>query len=87
MAAVDRNRDGIVAVGELADSPPDRDGDGTLSVDELRESLDVDPWSVHADELEGMQGPPSDRTRRLARDVDHAVRSSCATCSGSCGAS
>src|SRR6185295_15152551 len=50
MAALDHNHDGIVAVDELPDPLPDRDGDGTLSLDELRTSLDVDPWSVHADE-------------------------------------
>ena len=72
MAVVDRDHDGIVSVGELPDPRPDRDHDGTLSIDELRESLDVDPWSVHADELEGMEGPAVRPNRALARDVDHA---------------
>ena len=72
MAVADRDHDGIVSFGELPDPVPDRDGNGTLSVDELRESLDVDPWSVHADELEGMQGPAVRPNRSLARDVDHA---------------
>jgi len=72
MAAVDRDHDGIVSVGEIPDPLPDRDGNGTLSIDELRESLDVDPWSVHADELEGIEGPAVRPNRALARDVDHA---------------
>jgi hypothetical protein len=72
MSALDRNRDGIVAVGELPDPLPDRDGNGRLSIDELRGSLDVDPWSVHANELEGMEGPAIRPNKALARDVDHA---------------
>ena len=72
LASIDRNRDGIVEVGELPDRDPDRDGDGTLSVGELRESLDVDPWSVHAAELEGrIVGPKIRPNKALARDIDH----------------
>lgn len=72
LAAMDRNRDGIVEVVELPDPEPDRDGDGTLSVAELRESLDVDPWSVHADELKGAFDRPRIRPNKaLARDIDH----------------
>jgi hypothetical protein len=72
MAVADRNHDGTVAVGELPDPLPDRDGNGTLSVDELRASLDVDPWAVHEDELEGMEGPDVRPNKSLARDVGHA---------------
>jgi hypothetical protein len=72
LATVDRNHDGTVAVAELPDPSPDRDGNGTLSIDELRESLDVDPWSVHDEELEGMEGPAVKPNRALGRDVDHA---------------
>ena len=75
LAAIDRDRNGSVEVGELPDPSPDRDGDGTLSVAELREALDVDPWSVHADEIEGAFPGPSVRPdKTLARDVDHASR-------------
>ena len=73
LAAIDRNRDGIVEVGELPDRRPDRDGDGALSVAELRESLDMDPWSARADELEGgIDGPRIRPNKALARDIDHA---------------
>jgi hypothetical protein len=73
LAAIDRDRDGIVEVGELPDRKPDRDRDGTLSVAELRESLDIDPWSVRARDLEGgIEGPKIRPNKALARDIDHA---------------
>ena len=72
LAAIDRDRDGVVQVAEIPDREPDRDGDGTLSPAELRASLDIDPWSVHADELEGgIEGPRIKPNRALARDIDH----------------
>jgi hypothetical protein len=74
LAAIDRDRGGTVEVGELSDPLPDRDGNGRLSIRELRESLDVDPWSVHARELESelLTGPRVRPNKKLARDVDHA---------------
>ncbi len=74
LAAIDRDRDGTVEARELPDPRPDDDGDGTLSVDELRGSLDVDPWSVHAAELESddFRGPRVRPNRALARDHHHA---------------
>ena len=73
LGAIDRDRNGTVEVGELPDPLPDRDGDKTLSVAELREALDIDPWGVHTDELEGaFPGPEVRPDKALARDVDHA---------------
>jgi hypothetical protein len=73
LVSIDRDGNGIVEVGELPDSRPDRDGDGTLSIAELRNALDIDPWRVYADRLEGgIEGPRIRPNKALARDIDHA---------------
>jgi hypothetical protein len=74
LAAIDRDRDGTVRTDELPDSTPDLDGDGVLSTAELRQALDVDPWTVHAEELDApvLPGPMARPRRALTRDLDHA---------------